>query len=180
MELSGEVELDGVSTDDAWAVFSDPVAIRDAIPGCKRLTLARDAGDSDASAPDVGDASPADAVRGDGATRTFQEDDEYTAVIQAGTRSIKPKFESAIRITVREFPRMSAHVEGAGGESAFDMVTRVEFVETGEGVSIAWESDFDVAGRLGQVDASILSLVSEKMVDHFFDQIERHVAKAPA
>lgn len=173
MELSGEVQIDGVSTDDAWAVFSDPAVIRDSIPGCKRLAPAREADGSGAGASISGSPAIEDPER------TFVEGEEYTAVIQAGTRSIKPKFETVVHITERAFPRMSAHIEGAGGESAFDMDTEVEFVETAAGVSLVWESEFDIAGRLGQVDSSMISLVSQKMVDHFFGQIEQRIEGTP-
>ena len=180
MHLDGTVELEGASTDDAWAVFSDPVAIREALPGCKRIAPARAAADSPAAGSITGDASRPVDEPGDATPQAFREGDEYVAVIQAGTRSIKPRFESVVRITERAFPRMSAHVQGAGGESAFDMNTEVEFADTDEGVAIAWTSEFDIAGRLGQVDSSILTLLSEKMVEHFFDEIAQQVRGPPA
>lgn len=175
MELNGEVELDGVSPGDAWLVCSDPVTMEEAIPGCEFMAPAREAGTIDTAGQGTGD-SIASTAPEDRAARTFEEGDEYVAVIRAGTGSIKPRFESEIRITECEFPRMSAHVDGAGGDSAFSMATDVEFVETNTGVTIGWHSEVDISGRLAQMDTSVLTLVSETLVDRFFDQLEQDLA----
>lgn len=174
MELSGEVELDGASSADAWTVFSDPAAIRDAVPGCEFIRPVGDVEDVDAFEPEA-EAATASGARTGGDGRTFAAGDEYVAVIQVGTGDIEPRFESTIRITEREFPRMSARVDGAGGDSAFGMDTEIELVETPTGVAVDWTSDAEVSGRLAQMNASLVALVSEKLVDRFFERIGRSV-----
>ena len=42
MEFSGEFELEGVPPEDAWIVLSDPIAVRDALKGCKYITRVED------------------------------------------------------------------------------------------------------------------------------------------
>lgn len=180
MELSGEIELDGASTREVWRVFSDPDSIGEAIPGCKFIAPAREVEDVDVPASKTEADARSNATPGDGTTGTFEEGDEYVAVVRIGVGDIRPRFEMTIHVTEREFPRMSAHVDGAGGDTAFGMDTEIELVETPTGVTVDWHSTVDISGRLTQINSTILTTVSEKLTDRFFDRIERNVGQAPA
>ncbi|NIS34305.1 MAG: carbon monoxide dehydrogenase, partial [Actinobacteria bacterium] len=42
MEFNGTFELEGVTEEEAWLALSDPVLIRQALPGCQFLTKVDD------------------------------------------------------------------------------------------------------------------------------------------
>lgn len=178
MDLSGEIELDDATRDEAWRVFSDPESIRDAIPGCKFIAPADEVRDLDAESAGAELDVDIDADGAPEAPGPFEEGDEYVAVVQVGVGDIRPRFELKVHIAEREFPRISAHVDGAGGDSAFRMETAVKLVETGDGVTIDWRSTVDISGRLSAMNSSIVRTVSEKLVERFFERIERDVREA--
>lgn len=178
MELTGERELDGVSTDDAWVAFTDPETMARAIPGCKSFESARGADSVVGSDSKPGDETRATFAPGE--TGPFEAGDEYTAVIQAGIRNIKPQFESGIHITECEYPTMSARIEGVGSNCAYSMDTRIELSETQTGVTVSWHSVVDISGKLAQINDSILVTASEKLTGIFFDHVEQNVRAARA
>lgn len=130
--------------------------------------------------PTLGDDTATDPTFGPRPAWSFEEGETYLARIQAGTGNVVIRFDSEIAILEHTFPRMRAVVEATGGNSVFSMETVMTFGEDPDGVTVGWRSDFDMAGRLAQLNGSMLALVSETMVDRFFADVERCVGAAGA
>lgn len=177
MEFSGEFELTGVSPEEAWVVLSDPVAIRDAMPGCKFLTRVDDVEDFnfDDYEPEADPATLPEADIEAVAERTFVEGGTYAALTQIGVGSVKPRFESEVTITEREFPRMEAEGSGDASQSAFAMSSWMEIEETDEGSLVGWGAEADVSGRIAQLGNRVLDPVADKVVNNFFGNVQEQM-----
>lgn len=95
----------------------------------------------------------------------------YATLIELSIGSVKPSFESEVTITEREFPRMSASGEGSAAGSSFEMSAWMDLEETEDGVTVEWEAEADVFGRIAQVGGRVITPVANRVVKQFFDQI---------
>lgn len=182
MEFSGEFELTGVSPEEAWVVLSDPVAIRNALPGCKFLTRVDDVEDFnfDDYEPEEDPETLPEADIEEVAGRTFVEGGTYAALTQIGVGSVKPRFESEVTVTEREFPRMEAEGSGDASQSAFNMVSWMEIEETEDGSLVRWGAEADVTGRIAQLGNRVLNPVAEKVVNNFFGNVQEQMQAVEA
>lgn len=173
MEFSGEFELEGVSAEEAWLVLSDPVAVRKALRGCKFLTKVEDEDfNFDDYEPEEDVPTLPEADHELVAERAFEEGDEYAALMKLGVGSVKPEFESRIRIVEREFPSMRATGSGSSSGSAFEMTSGMTISETETGAKVEWSAETDISGKIAQMGQRMLKPVANKVVNDFFENIE--------
>jgi hypothetical protein len=176
MEFSGEFELDGVSPEDAWIVLSDPIAVRDALKGCRYITRIDDDDfnfddyEPDEDVETLPDADP-DAV----AARAFEAGGVYAALMQVGVGSVKPRFETRVTIEERDFPRMVATGGGDASGSSFEMESWMDIEETDDGSIVRWGTEADVSGRIAQLGGRVMNPVADKIVSNFFGNIEKQM-----
>lgn len=176
MEFSGEFELEGVPPEDAWIVLSDPIAVRDALTGCKFIAKVEDDDfnfDEYEPEQDVGTLPDADPEVV--AARAFEEGGVYAALLQLGVGSVKPRFETRVTITEREFPRMVATGGGDASDSSFEMESGMTITETETGSKIEWWTNANVVGRIAQLGSRVLNPVADKIVNNFFSNIEQQM-----
>jgi carbon monoxide dehydrogenase subunit G len=176
MEFSGEFDLDGVSPEDAWIVLSDPIAVRDALKGCRYITRIDgkdfnfDEYEPEEDIETLPDADP-EVV----AERAFVEGGVYAALMQVGVGSVKPRFETRVTIQEREFPRMVATGGGDASNSSFEMESWMDIEETETGSTVKWGTQADVSGRIAQLGGRVMNPVADKIVSNFFKNIQKQM-----
>jgi hypothetical protein len=181
MEFSGEFELDGVSPEDAWVVLSDPIAVRDALKGCRYITPMDDADFSfDDYEPDEDVATLPDADPDVVADRAFKQGVTYAALMQVGVGSVKPRFETTVTIDERAYPRMVATGSGSASSSSFEMESWMEIEGTDDGSLVKWGTQADVSGRVAQLGGRVLQPVADKIVNNFFTNIQQKMTDVEA
>ena len=177
MEFEGEFELEGVEPEDAWVVLSDPVAVRDALKGCRYIVPMDDGGfdfdnyEPEEDVPTLPDVDP-EVV----ADRAFVEGGKYAALMQIGVGSVKPRFETQVTITEREYPKMVATGGGAASDSSFEMESGMTISETDSGSKVEWWTGADVSGRIAQLGGRVLNPVADKIVSQFFTNIQQQMS----
>lgn len=173
MEFSGQFELEGVSPEDAWIVLSDPIAVRDALKGCRYITRIEDDDfDFDDYEPEEDIETLPDADPEVVAERAFVEGGVYAALMQVGVGSVKPRFETRVTITEREFPRMVAAGGGDASNSSFEMESWMDIEETDTGSVVKWGTRADISGRIAQLGGRVMNPVADKIVNSFFKSIQ--------
>ncbi|WP_136601733.1 CoxG family protein [Salinigranum halophilum] len=176
MEFSGEFELEGVSPEDAWIVLSDPIAVRDALKGCRYITRIEDDDfnfdnyEPEEDIETLPDADP-DVV----AERAFVEGGVYAALMQVGVGSVKPRFETRVTIEERTFPKMVATGGGDASNSSFEMESWMDIQETETGSVVKWGTEADVSGRIAQLGGRVMNPVADKIVSNFFKNIQKQM-----
>lgn len=177
MEFSGEFELEGIEPEEAWIVLSDPVAVRDALKGCRYIVPIEDDGfnfdeyEPEEDVPTLPDVDPDVVVE-----RAFEEGGEYAALMQIGVGSVKPRFETRVTITEREFPRMVATGGGAASDSSFEMESGMTILETDDGSKVEWWTGTEVTGRIAQLGGRVLNPVADKIVTQFFTNVQQQMS----
>jgi len=179
MEFSGTVSIEDVTTDEVWLALSDPVMIKQALPGCQFLVVVDD-GDPDfealaASAPEEDPVTLPEADPEDIAERAFVESGRYAALMEISVGSVAPSFETVVTIDERAFPRMDASGEGSASGSSFEMSSGMELHETDDGVDVEWWAEADVFGRIAQMGQRVINPVANRVVGRFFDRIENQL-----
>lgn len=176
MEFQGTFTLEEVTPEEVWLALSDPVMIKNALPGCQFLLqvenenpdfdeLAAEASDSDP--PILPEADPEDV-----AARVFEEGEHWAALMQLSVGSVEPRFETVVTIDEREFPEMAASGEGNASDSAFEMNSGLALAETDEGVDVNWWAEADVFGRIAQMGQRMINPVAQKVANRFFSKVE--------
>lgn len=171
MEFSGTAVIEGASPGNTWLILSDPVAIAEVVPGCKYIAPADEVTDPSTYTPPAASTFP-EASPEEVESRAFEPGEEYVSLLSVGVGSIKPTFEATVLVEERDYPVMRASAEGQGGDSAFDMTSRMEMSETRTGAEVDWFADVDVTGRLAQMGSAVLDPVADRLVNKFFDQME--------
>lgn len=172
MEFSGEFELEGVPPEDAWVVLSDPVAVSEALSGCRYIAKVEGDGfDFDEYEPDDDVETLPEADPEVVAERAFEEGGEYAAVMQVGVGSVKPRFEAHGTITEREFPTMVGTAGGSASSSSFEAESGMTVHGTDDGSRVEWWAEADVDGRVAQMGNRVLNPVADKVVNSFFSNI---------
>jgi carbon monoxide dehydrogenase subunit G len=177
MEFSGTFNLENVTAKEVWLALSDPIMIKQSLPGCQFLVRVEDpdAVDFDAlreenegveDPPILPEADP-EVV----AERAFEEGASYAAFVEIGVGSVKPSFETIVTITDREFPVMNASGEGSASSSSFEMESGMTLTDTDDGVEVDWWAEADVFGRIAQMGQRVISPVANRVVKRFFSQI---------
>ena len=178
MEFEGTFELEDVTTEEVWLALSDPVMVKNALPGCQFL-LEVDSEDPDwdelrERAEAAGEDPPTlpDADVEDVAERAFEEGHSYAALMEISVGAVSPSFETVVTITEREFPTMNAEGAGTASNSSFEMDSGMTLSETDDGVQVEWWTEADVFGRVAQMGQRVINPVANRVVNRFFGKIE--------
>lgn len=182
MEFNGTFELEGVTPEEAWLALSDPVMIKNALPGCQFLVKVEDDDvdfdalreemEGQADPPTLPEADPEDV-----AERALEEGGRYAALTEIGVGSVKPSFRTIVTITKRDFPEMEARGEGDASNSSFEMNSGMTLEETDDGVAINWWAEADVFGRIAQMGQRVINPVANRVVNRFFSQVEAQLSE---
>jgi len=175
MEFSGEFELEGVSPEEAWIVLSDPIAVRNALKGCRYITPMDDDFNFDDYEPEEDLETLPEADPEVVEARAFREGTVYAALMQVGVGSVKPRFETRVTIEERAFPKMVATGGGDASGSSFEMESGMNIVETESGSEIEWWTTADVSGRIAQLGGRVLNPVADRIVSNFFENIQEQM-----
>ncbi|MGM0605362.1 MAG: CoxG family protein [Halobacteriota archaeon] len=181
MEFSGEFELEDVPPEQAWVVLSDPIAVRNALKGCRYITPMDDEFDWDSYEPEAAVETLPEADIEDVADRAFRAGQEYAALMQVGVGSVKPKFETTVRIDERNEAdyEMIATGSGSASGSSFEMESgmRIHDGDDGYGSKIEWWTEADISGRIAQLGGRVINPVADKIVGNFFSAIETEMTE---
>jgi len=178
MEFNDTASIEKATAEEVWLALSDPIMIKQALPGCA-FVVALEEGEDVASAaerapeedpPTLPDAEPEEI-----AERAFVEGGRYAARMQIKVGAVKPKFDTIVTVPKREFPVMNANAEGESSNSSFEMSSGMELVETEDGVDVEWWAEADVFGRIAQMGQRVINPVAKRVVGRFFDQIENQL-----
>jgi len=182
MEFDGTFGLEDVTTEEVWLALSDPVMVKNALPGCQFLVEIDDPDDVDFDAlaeaaaeredpPTLPEADPEEV-----ADRGLTEGGHYAALVQVGVGSVKPRFETVVTIDRREFPEMDASGQGSASDSSFEMESGMTLVETDDGVDVEWWTEADVFGRVAQMGQRVINPVANRVVGRFFKQVQKQLS----
>ena len=177
MQFSGTFELEDTTREEVWLALSDPVLIKNALPGCQFLTK------TDEKNPDF------DALRetAEGmeweisadpdvvAERAFEEGNRYAALMEISVGSVSPSFETVVTIDERDFPDMHASGEGDASNSSFEMDSGMHLEAIDDGVGVEWWAEADVFGRIAQMGQRVMNPVANRVVKRFFQRIQDQV-----
>lgn len=175
MEFSGEFELESASPEEAWVMLSDPIAVCNALKGCRYIAEKDEEFSFEDYEPQEDVATLPEADLDEVTDRTLQEGVTYAALLEVGVGSVKPRFETEVTIQEREFPRMVATGSGSASSSSFQMESWMEISETDTGTLVEWASEADVSGRVAQLGGRVLNPVADKIVNDFFSSIEQQM-----
>ncbi|WP_231184922.1 SRPBCC domain-containing protein [Haladaptatus sp. DYF46] len=180
MEFSDTFEIEDTTPEEAWLALSDPVMIKEALPGCQFLVRVddddpdfdalREQTADDEDPPTLPEADPEDI-----AERAFEEGAHYAALMEIGVGSVKPSFETVVTIAEREFPEMAAEGEGSASNSSFELEAGMALEETEDGVAVDWNAQTDVFGRVAQMGQRVINPVANRVVSRFFGNIEEQL-----
>ena len=178
MNFDGTFELDDVTTEETWLALSDPVMVKNALPGCQFLLQIEDENPdwdelrerSEAAGEDPTTLPEADVE--DVAERAFEEHKSYAALMEIGVGSVNPSFETVVTISDREYPKMNAAGEGSASNSSFEMDAGMDLKETDDGVAVEWWTEADVFGRVAQMGQRVINPVANRVVNRYFNKVE--------
>ena len=177
MEFEGTFTIEDVSAEEVWLTLSDPVLIKQSLPGCQFLRQVEDPDNVDFES--LRDAEPeADpetlpaAELDDVSERAFVEGTHYAALMQLSVGSVKPSFRTVVTIDERAFPAMNASGEGSASDSSSEMSSGMALIETDEGVDTEWHAEADVFGKIAQMGQRVISPVADRVVARFFESVE--------
>lgn len=183
MQFDGTFELEGTTREEVWLALSDPVLVRNALPGCEFLVEVDDEnpdfdalGERAAEADDQEVSTDPDVI----AERAFEEGGHYAALMEIGVGSVKPSFETVVTIAEREFPDMLATGEGDSSNSSFEMESSMHLTETDDGVGVEWETEADVFGRVAQMGQRVINPVANRVVKRFFQRVQSQLDEMSA
>jgi carbon monoxide dehydrogenase subunit G len=176
MEFEGTATIEDVSAEEVWLALSDPVMIKQALPGCQFLTAVdEESPDFDALAESAPEEDPETLPAADPeeiAERAFVDGGRYAARMQLSVGSVKPAFDTIVTIDERAFPVVNASGEGDSSGSSFEMGSGMELVETDDGVDVVWWAEADVFGRIAQMGQRVINPVANRVIGRFFDRVE--------
>ncbi|MGM0592299.1 MAG: CoxG family protein [Halobacteriota archaeon] len=179
MEFNGTFELEGVSAKEVWLALSDPVMIKQSLPGCQFLVKVEDEVDFDElreqaegteDPPVLPEADPEEVSE-----RAFETGARYATIVEMGVGSVKPSFETIVTIDKAEFPEMLASGEGSAASSSFEMESGMTLEDTEDGVTVNWWAEPDVFGRIAQMGQRVINPVANRVVQRFFNNIAEKI-----
>jgi len=177
MEFSGTFELEGTTVDEVWLALSDPVLIEQSLPGCQFLVRVGDPdADFDALREETADREVE--LSGDPeviADRAFEQGAHYAALMQISVGPVNPTFETVVTIDHRDYPEMAAVGEGASSNSSFEMASGMTLSETEDGVTVEWETEADVFGKVAQMGQRVVNPVANRVVKRFFSSVQEQL-----
>ena len=177
MEFDGTFSLSDVTTEEVWLALSDPVMVKNALPGCQFLVPVDDTdADFDALGEEAADREIEPTADPDViAARAFEEGGHYAALMQISVGPVNPTFETVVTIDHRDYPEMSAVGEGASSNSSFEMASGMTLSETDDGVAVDWETEADVFGKVAQMGQRVVNPVANRVVKRFFSSVQEQL-----
>jgi carbon monoxide dehydrogenase subunit G len=179
MEFSGTFELEDTTVEEVWLALSDPVLVQESLPGCTFLLHVEG---EEADFDELGErAAELDRELTNDpeviAERAFREGERYAALMQVSVGPVNPTFETVVTIDDRERPRMHASGEGSSGDSSFEMSSSMALSETedGEGVTVEWETEADVFGKVAGMGQRVINPVANRIVKRFFSSVQEEL-----
>ena len=129
-----------------WAALNDPEILRRCIPGCQSLEMA----------------SPT----------------EMTATVVLKVGPVKATFSGKVTLTDIDAPNGYRIVgEGAGGVAGFAKGgAKVRLEEEAPGVTLHYEADAQIGGKLAQLGSRLIDSTSRKLAASFFENLAGVVA----
>ncbi len=180
MEFNGTFELTERTIDEVWLALSDPVLIRESLPGCQFLVAVDDPDvDFDELREDVESSDRPEPTADPEVIedRAFVEGGHYAALLELSVGSVSPTFETVVTIDKRELPVMHASGEGSSGGSSFEMNSGMELHETDGGVEVEWWAEADVFGKVAQMGQRVIGPVANRVVKRFFSGVNDRLAE---
>lgn len=177
MEFDGVFTIEDVSSEEVWLTLSDPVMIKQVLPGCRFLTEVDDPDDVDFDGLEAGAATEDLPVLPEAdpetvADRAFEKGAYYAALIELSVGSVNPRFETVVLIEERAFPSIAARGEGSASNSSFEMSSEMRLEGTETGVDVSWRAEADVFGRIAQMGSRMINPVANRVVNRFFGRVE--------
>lgn len=178
MDFEGTFTLEDRTMEEVWLGLSDPVLIRNSLPGCQFLLEVEDESPdfdelrdraADIDDEDV-DLSP-EAV----AERAFEEEARYVALMEISIGPVSPSFETTVEIVHREFPEMRAEGEGSASNSSFDVEAGMKLSQDGDDVVVEWWAEADVFGRIAQMGQRMINPVANRVIKQFFNSVQNQL-----
>ena len=178
MEFNGTFDLEDTTAEQVWLALSDPVMIKNALPGCQFLVridededpdfdeLAAEAAERE-DPPTLPDTEPKDV-----AERAFVEGGRYAALMQLSVGSAKPTFGTIVTIERREFPEMDASGSGSSSQGSFEMDSGMTLKEVGDNVEVQWWAETDVFGRIANMGQRVMDPVADRVINRFFQKVQ--------
>ncbi|WP_255197638.1 CoxG family protein [Halorarius litoreus] len=161
--------------EEVWLGLSDPVLIRNSLPGCQFLLEVDDESpdfeelrDRAAEIDDEDVDLDPEAV----AERAFQEGSRYVALMEISIGPVNPSFETTVENLHREFPEMRAEGEGSASNSSFDVEAGMRLSQDGDDVIVEWWAEADVFGRIAQMGQRMINPVANRVINQFFNSVE--------
>lgn len=178
MHFDGTFEIEDATIDEVWTALSDPVMVRDALPGCEFVV---EVDDEDPDFDELRD-RVAEEERPEPTTdpavmeeRAIREGGIYAALMEVGVGSVNPTFETVITVIEREPYRMNAEGEGSASGSSFEVEAGMELSETDGGVAVEWWADAEVFGKIAQMGQRVINPVTNRMVKQFFGNVQDQI-----
>ena len=177
MQFDGTFELEDTTREEVWLALSDPVLVRNALPGCEFLVRVEDTDPNfDELCEENADRDWETSMDPDGiADRSFEEGGHYAALMEISVGAVSPSFETVVTIEERDFPDTVASGEGESGNSSFEMESGMHLVETDDGVGVEWWTEADVFGRISQMGQRVINPVANRVVKRFFQRVQSQV-----
>ena len=182
MEFTGTFDIDDTTLDEVWLGLSDPVMIQHSLPGCQFLVRVDD---EDVDYDELREEHAGEDLELSSdpaviAERAFEEGQTYATVVEISVGSVSPSFETTVTIDEREKPYMAASGEGSAGNSSFEMNSWMELEETDDGVTVDWNAEADVFGRIAQMGQRIINPVANRVVQRFFQSVQDNLNEIEA
>ncbi|MFB6204980.1 MAG: CoxG family protein [Haloglomus sp.] len=175
MEFNGTFELEDTTVDEVWLALSDPVLIKDSLPGCTFLLEVEDDDPDFDSLSERAEEEGERELTGDPeviAERALKEGALYAALLQVSVGPVNPTFETVVQIDEREKPQMLASGEGSSGDSSFEMSSWMELSESDTGVTVEWGAEADVFGKVAGMGQRVINPVANRLVKQFFTSVQ--------
>jgi uncharacterized protein len=129
-----------------WDAFHDPAVLARCLPGCERLT----------------ELGP----------------DRYAMTVTAGVAAVKGTYDGTVALVdPQPWSQFTLKATGAGGPGTVDAEVLVRLAPSDAGgTELSYDADAAVGGVIGGVGQRMLTGVSRRMADQFFQAVEADLA----
>lgn len=101
----------------------------------------------------------------------------YAMTITAGVASIKGTYNGVVELADQNAPHaFTLKASGSGGPGTVQADVKVTLAESAEGCALTYEADAVVGGVIGGVGQRVLSGVSKKTANEFFEAVNRYLS----
>jgi len=106
----------------------------------------------------------------------------YAMTVTAGVAAIRGTYDGTCALSdLVEHKSLVMRLQGAGAPGTIDATVHVSFAETDGGTTISYDADAVVGGMVGGVGQRMLTSVSKRMAQEFFDNVAAAIGgPAPA